>query len=513
MKDFAMISTFGNSAFGRGIAAAPLCVLLLSGTAHAALTADQVWQSWKDAAALAGLTVTAATEATDGGTLMLNGVTIAPESGPGLTISDMTLTEDSDGSVVIVPGADIGIDSTGDGSTIALDVTHDGLSITARDEGGALVYSYDAETLAVEFNSTYATLGTADDGAAMEATSAGKVSFEGLAGTYSDTPGDNRAFGLDLTATRLAYEIGSDNPDIPMKTTSVSDTADVAIGVTVTMPQTVSMFAIQSAAEFQTALNEGFGFSATTKQGVSTGSAVQESEFMPYEMTMTAQPGDATFLLNKDMFMVKSVGEGLALSVTSAMMPAPVQFTSGPIEVNMTSPVNSGDVAGDFAYVMKLSQFTVNDEAWAMVDPGGTLPREPADLSVDVSGKAKIDVMGMIVADETGAPPPIPAPESLNINDLTLKIAGAALVGSGAFTFDNSSGLPVPLGEANVSLMGGNALVDGLIATGIITEEDAMGARMMMSMFMTPGADADSLTSKIEARAGNEIYVNGQRIQ
>jgi hypothetical protein len=35
----------------------------------------------------------------------------------------------------------------------------------------------------------------------------------------------------------------------------------------------------------------------------------------------------------------------------------------------------------------------------------------------------------------------------------------------------------------------------------------------MMGMFFTPGADADSLTSKIEARAGGELWVNGQRLR
>jgi hypothetical protein len=162
---------------------------------------------------------------------------------------------------------------------------------------------------------------------------------------------------------------------------------------------------------------------------------------------------------------------------------------------------------------MKMTDFTVNDEAWAVLDPGGVLQRGPANLSIDVSGKAKIDFLAMAVADETGGVPPVPSPETLDIKELALSVAGAAFAGTGAFTFDNTLGVPMPLGEANVSLTGGNALIDGLIATGIMTEQDAMGARMMMGMFFTPGADPDSLTSKIEAKPGNEIWVNGQRIQ
>ncbi len=94
--------------------AAPAFVILMGGTAHAALTADQVWQSWKDAGASVGLEVTAATENSDSGTLTLNGVSVAMAGMSGVTISDMVLTEAGDGSVTIVPGADIGMTMTGD---------------------------------------------------------------------------------------------------------------------------------------------------------------------------------------------------------------------------------------------------------------------------------------------------------------------------------------------------------------------------------------------------------------
>ena len=82
--------------------AAPVIALLMSGTAHAALTADQVWQSWKNAGAMIGLEVSAATENNSGGVLTLNGVSISPAGVPGVTISDMVLTEESDGTVTIV---------------------------------------------------------------------------------------------------------------------------------------------------------------------------------------------------------------------------------------------------------------------------------------------------------------------------------------------------------------------------------------------------------------------------
>lgn len=493
--------------------AAPAFVMLMGGTAQAALTADQVWQSWKDAGALAGLSVSAATENKDGAALTLNGVTIAPEGVAGIRISDMVLTEAADGSVTITPGADIGFDLAGEDLAGSVKLTHDGLTLTAREgDGGALIYDYAAAVLNVVFQSSYPAT-SLDGSEAGTASSTGTVGFTGLTGNYSDTPGTNRTFGLDLAASGVSYDIASDDPGMQMKTTSVSETADLALAVDVAMPATMSLFAIAAAADFGTALQEGLSVEVTTTQGASVGTASQEDLMFPYQMAVNAGPGTATMVFNKDVFSISSKGESLALDMTSTALPVPVKIVSGPVEIGMTSPVMSQDTAGDFGLVVKLSQFTVNEEAWAMIDPGAALKRDPADLSIDLSGTAKVDFIAMAVADETGGPPVMPQPETLDIRDLTLKIAGAAFTGTGAFTFDNATGIPMPLGEANVSLTGGNALIDGLIATGVITEEDAMGARMMMGGFMSPGAEPDSLTSKIEAKAGGEIYVNGQRVQ
>ena len=494
--------------------AAPAFVVLMGGTAHAALTADQVWQSWKDAGATAGLTVSAATENKSGAALTLNGVSIAPEGSTGLTISDMVLTEEADGSVTITPGAAIGVDLAGDGTTGAINVTHDGLQMTAREgDGGALVYDYAAATLTVAFDAGYPGAPALDGTPAKPASSKGTVGFTDLSGSYSDTPGANRAFGLDIAAAKLAYDVATEDPGLPMKTSGVSETVDIAISLDVMMPATMSLMQIAAPGDFGKALQDGLSITMATKQGISNGKTSQEDAIFPYQMTMVAGAGDATGVFNKDTFAIQSTGDGLSVDLTSTALPVPLKINTGPVVIGMTSPVMSAEVAGDFGLVIKLSQFTVNDEAWAMLDPGGALKREPADLAVDLSGKTKIDFIGMMAAEETGAMPPTPAPETLDIKELTLKIAGAAFAGTGALTFDNTSGVPMPLGEANVSLTGGNALIDGLIATGMVTEEDAMGARMMMGAFMSPGAEPDSLTSKIEAKAGGEIYVNGQRVQ
>ena len=489
--------------------AAPVLVLLMGGTAHAALTADQIWQSWKNAGALAGLEVKAATENKDGAALTLNGVTIGPAGKSGVSISDMVLTEASDGSVIIVPGADIKLALSGETKGTSK-ITHQGLTLTAREAEGGIAYDFAATKLDVVYDTTYPATPSVDGTTPPDVASKGTVTLADLSGTYSDVPGALRTFGIDIAAGMLAYDTSLDDPSLEMKQQTKSETLDLVASFDLALPASLMAGGDPSMVQ---ALTDGLSLAFSTKQGKTKGSVAQDSPFFPMSINIAAGAGETSGVFNKDALSVQSSGTGMELAFTSAMMPAPVKVTSGPLVVNMTSPVIANDAAGDYSLVMKLSQFSVNEEAWAMFDPAGALPRDPADLAIEISGKTKIDLAAMVDAENTGAEPPIPAPETLDIKEMTLKVAGAAFAGTGAFTFDNTAGMPMPLGEANVVVTGANALIDGLIGTGLVTKEDAMGARMMMGAFMSPGANPDELISKIEAKPGFEIYVNGQRIQ
>ncbi|MEM9581020.1 MAG: DUF2125 domain-containing protein, partial [Pseudomonadota bacterium] len=102
--------------------------------------------------------------------------------------------------------------------------------------------------------------------------------------------------------------------------------------------------------------------------------------------------------------------------------------------------------------------------------------------------------------------------------NLLVSVAGAKLTGDGDFTFDNTDltsfdGLPKPTGKVNLALDGGNGLMDKLVQMGLLPEEQAMGARMMMGLFARPGEGEDSLTSTLEINEEGHILANGQRIQ
>ena len=500
----------------RHFAVATAFATLMGGSAHAALTADQIWQSWKDGAAQIGLTVSAATEAKSGSTLNLNGVSFAPEGAPALvTISDVTLTENSDGSVTITPGADIGAshgDATNGGS---VKLAHDALLIQASEgDDGGIVYDYSANKLDLTYQMTSEGFSFEEGETPPPGKDDGRFSFAELEGSYIDAPGENRIFALAMTAAQVVYEINSDHPGLEMKSSQSTTVDDIEFTGSLTMPSELRMADVKGAADFATALQQGFAVSLEGTHGVSKGTGSASDMFFPYEMSMEAGPGTFAFSLDQEKVHLESATtEGTKISVTSPMTEQPVTISLAEMGIVMTSPMIAAEEAGDYKLALKLGQLTIDDAVWAMFDPGTALERAPFDIDFDISGKAKVDWPAMIAASEAGGPEIMPEPESLDINKANVKAAGAELDATGALTFDNSMGMPAPLGEANISLTGAEKLISGLISVGVITEEDAMMARMMMGAFMVPGSGEDSLVSKIEFKEGFQIFANGQQIQ
>ena len=73
--------------------------------------------------------------------------------------------------------------------------------------------------------------------------------------------------------------------------------------------------------------------------------------------------------------------------------------------------------------------------------------------------------------------------------------------------------MPRPKGGVDLTLVGGNGLLDKLVGMGLLPEEQAMGARMMMGLFAVPGEGEDTLNSRIEVNDEGHVLANGQRIR
>ncbi|MFT6694908.1 MAG: hypothetical protein ACJAXU_000398, partial [Paracoccaceae bacterium] len=144
----------------------------------------------------------------------------------------------------------------------------------------------------------------------------------------------------------------------------------------------------------------------------------------------------------------------------------------------------------------------------------------PATVAVDVSGKVTVlvDLLDAEVLDnldDMAGPPMLPV--SLDLSELLVSFGGALLEGDGAVKVDLATakmiaGVPLPVGEVNLSLKGGFGLMDKLAALGLIPMEASMGIRGMLGIFAKPMGE-DRFETKIEFTEEGGILANGQRIQ
>ncbi len=204
------------------------------------------------------------------------------------------------------------------------------------------------------------------------------------------------------------------------------------------------------------------------------------------------------------------------IAFTSASAPFPVNIGFSELASDVKFPVTKSDAPVPFTFLLKLVDFTLPEEVWAMSDPTGQLPRDPATLVIDTTGMIRpVTDFNAQLSPEEAAPPELHA---VTINALQLKIVGADLTGNGDLTFDNTdmvtfSGMPAPTGILNFTLTGGNGVLDKLVAMGLVPEDQLMGVRMMMGVFATPAADgSDTLTSTVEFK-DKGLFVNGQQLQ
>ncbi len=154
-----------------------------------------------------------------------------------------------------------------------------------------------------------------------------------------------------------------------------------------------------------------------------------------------------------------------------------------------------------------------------LFDSGNVLPRDPATLQIALSGKAKalfnmLDPEQQMLMADNEMPFEL---SSVSLDTLKIMAAGALFTGTGAFTFDNEdtqsfAPLPRPEGDASFEITGLNALLDNLVAMGLVPEQDIMGPRMMMGMFARSTGD-DQMAIDIDIDASGQVNVNGNRVR
>lgn len=204
--------------------------------------------------------------------------------------------------------------------------------------------------------------------------------------------------------------------------------------------------------------------------------------------------------------------------IESSSLPIPsigVSLNESLHEVDI--PILATDEFQDFKMTSTYRDLTLSEGIWDFVDQTANFPRDPLTAVLDVSGKARLLVDIMSPRANRSSAPPIEIQE-IALNELEFSAVGASLTGNGDFTFDNSDlssfdGIPKPIGALDFNLVGGNDLLDRLIAMGLIPESEAMGIRMMIGIFAKPGDGEDTLVSRIEFTEDGKVLANGQRLK
>jgi hypothetical protein len=499
--------------------AASTSVLCLSATAgFADLTAAEVWQDWQSYLESNGYAVTAET-AQAGDTLTIRDLAMrmeVPEEGGTVEVrmGEMQLVERSDGSVAVILPEVMPIamdlkDETGEQVAITMQVAQKGMEMVVSGDASAMTYDYTAQEVAMTLDDVVAGADTVKIGVA-------EIRMADMAGRHQSTlDGGTRAVTQEMTAGPVVYAIDFTDPEEggraringTMARLSMTGNGDLVDGV--------------DTSDMAAALRAGFRVESEIayEEGNTSYRLTNGGEDM--EGTQSSASGTLQVGMGPDGLRYGGEGRDVNVALAGSGLPFPVTAEMARMGFNLVMPVSKSDAAQDFALALEFGGFTMADTIWAMFDPGAQLPRDPATISVDLSGKGRLfyDLLDPAQMAKLEEGEEVPGEvESLVLNDLTVDLAGAKLTGAGAFTFDQTDltsfdGVPAPEGAIDLRLVGGNGLLDKLIGMGFVAEDQAMMVRMMAGMFARTGTGEDELTSRIEVTEDGQVLANGQRLK
>lgn len=499
----------------RALAGSSAIALLMTSSAGLAdVTPEQVWQGWQDATAAMGNKVSAESATREGDTLVVSNISIGggAKDQPTVTIGKMSFTDKGDGTVAVVlpdsypltisvPPTEVDAKPT----TIKLDVAMPGASIIASGTPEAINYKTDAPEVSIK-------LGSIDGTDAQKVNATGEIRLTGLAGTYVTEPGDLQTLTEDFSLKALNAAVSGSDQASNSEFTLTANLADIVAKAAIKSPKGSDMADLQGALAKGATMDVGFTYGATSFDVNATDAG------KPTQISGSLGGGSLAMAMDAARLDYSTDSKTVALKIASPDIPIPDAAVNwGQAAFHLLMPVSKSDTPADFALMLNLTDLSVADGIWAMIDPTGGLKHDPATLVIDTKGK--VTLTKDLLTDATGLENAEP-PGQLNAFDLTaltLRALGAELTGAGSFTFDNSDtatfgGVPAPTGKIDLKATGVNALIDTLVKMGFVPEDQAMQGRMMLSMFANTSTTADEMTSTLEFK-DKHFFANGQQLQ
>jgi hypothetical protein len=522
--------------FAPHLGSATILAILPFSTAHADVTAQDVWANLQAYGAAVGGTLSAdLADAADGLTitnltfgLALDMPATDDNTGPtplfdaSVTLPDMKLLNHDDGTVTIAYPATVAqiVSITpADAETFEIPLAMDTTDFAATASGTPGDITYDYSATEMTYKTVFAVppkFAAAFDG---ETDFDMHMNYADLLGKVTITEGDLIKVRSDarIGKTRTLTKTGHAS-DSPAKATSHTSNTSQHITGTMDLPASGITFF-----DMSQALRAGLNLAMTIRsESFSQTETIAMGADLISETQVTSGPQNIDMTFNTAGLSMNGTVSDTSLSVTMpAAMPVPMRFESNEMGIGLRLPLLTSDTPSDFTFKTLFKDVTVGDEIWSMFDPSSQLPRDPAQLAIDLSGTLthKVEWLNFLaVPDAVDALTSLPVePHDLSINALSIDTAGAKANAKGALTFDLTDlqtydGMPRPDGQIDIDIQGLNGLFDTLIAMGLLPEDQAMGVRMMMSAFAKPVGE-EHLTSTIELTPEGHVRANGQRLR
>ncbi|MEO1000293.1 MAG: hypothetical protein AAFW69_06785 [Pseudomonadota bacterium] len=370
-------------------------------------------------------------------------------------------------------------------STMEGEVTAPGNRMEVSGEPGARTFQTSAPEMTAVF--AYAV------GPMMEVTA--DIAMSDVLVTQSFA-GDGTNANQDFTIGAMAYEVSA-MADAPFAMTGQ------LTGLRYIAEGPFRMFDMAALAE----MTEALSYTGTLASSATTIEAGEPEAATTVAITTGA--GTFSGALGSGAVETGSEFQSVEIDVAGVTLPVPmVEVVLSRMGLGYRMPIGVTDTAEEASMRLDLADFTLNKEVWALFDPSGGLPRDPATLLVDVEGAVQVLVDFMGGAQPQPGQMPFAA-ESVTLNTLLLEAVGARIAASGTAQIDNSAGIPMPIGGVDVELDGALGLLDQLSAIGLLPPAQAPAIKGMIAAFAAPGATPDSFTSRVEFLPGGSITANG----
>lgn len=485
--------------------------------ALADLTAQDVWQDWRNYLGAFGYTVEG-TETVEGDTLTITDMAMTmamPEDAGNITVTgpELSFVENGDGTVTMTMPEVMSVlmkveVPEAEDVRAAFDYVSKGVTIVASGTPDAITQTYAGDELSMVLKELVA------EGEALDIGSA-TITMTQLGGTSETTVGDLRNITQAITTGPVTWAMDFTDPETGGRFVINGGSAATAFEGAGSYPLEIDF------TDMAKLFGAGTGFEASFRHEGTRNDIAIDDDSQTVQIKTSSESGLFGVAMDAGRLLYDVSGNNVTFEMMGGDIPVPIELALVQSGFMFQMPVSKSDDEQDFAMRVNMGDFTVSDTLWGMIDPAGQLPRDPATILVDLTGKAKLffdffDPEQMASVDNGEALPG--ELNQLSVNALTVRAAGAELTGGGAFTFDNTNleafdGMPAPDGAIDLQLSGANALIDKLVGMGLLPEEQAMGARMMMGLFAVPGEGEDNLTSRIEVKPDGQILANGQRLK